>query len=222
LFVAQRTEPYSRAAGQLALRAILAGPSSAETAAGLVTDIPAGTRLLGLEIAGGTATVSLSPAFGAGAAGPAVRLRLAQVVYTITQFSSATRVKFEIGGHAATSIGGISVVQPQTRARYAPLLPPIVVTAPLIGAQVASPVTVSGTADVFEAVVSLRILDSAGHEIARTFTNASCGTGCRGVYSVAVSYSVTHAEPGTVEVYEVSAKTGLPVHVQSIPVTLLP
>jgi hypothetical protein len=81
---------------------------------------------------------------------------------------------------------------------------------------------VSGTADVFEAVVSVRILDSAGGEIARTFTTASCGTGCRGDYSVAVSYTVPNEEAGTIEVFESSAKDGQPVNVQQIPVTLAP
>jgi hypothetical protein len=87
---------------------------------------------------------------------------------------------------------------------------------------VTSPVTVSGTADVFEATVSVRILDSAGHEIARTFTTASCGTGCRGDYSVTIPYSVPRTAPGTIEVFESSAKDGLPVNVQLIPVTLAP
>jgi hypothetical protein len=87
---------------------------------------------------------------------------------------------------------------------------------------VTSPVTVSGTADVFEATVSVRVLDSAGHEIARTFTTASCGTGCRGDYSVTVSYSVPRTQPGTIEVFESSAKDGQPVNVQLIPVTLAP
>jgi hypothetical protein len=85
---------------------------------------------------------------------------------------------------------------------------------------VSSPVTVSGTADVFEAVVSVRVLDSAGNEIARTFTMASCGTGCRGDYSVAVSYTVPADQPGTVQVFESSAKNGQPVNVQLIPVLL--
>jgi hypothetical protein len=85
---------------------------------------------------------------------------------------------------------------------------------------VTSPVTVAGTADVFEATVSVRILDSAGHETARTFTTATCGTGCRGDYSVAVSYSVPRTQPGTVEVFESSARDGRPVNVQRIPVIL--
>jgi CheY-like chemotaxis protein len=98
----------------------------------------------------------------------------------------------------------------------------ITVQNPAIGEQVSSPATVSGTADVFEAVVSVRILDSAGNQIARTFSTASCGTGCRGGYSIPVSYTVTRAEPGTIEVFESSPKNGQPVNVQLIPVTLAP
>ena len=71
-------------------------------------------------------------------------------------------------------------------------------------------------------VRGVRIGDSAGHEIARTFTTASCGTGCRGDYSVTVSYSVPRTQPGTIEVFESSAKDGQPVNVQLIPVTLAP
>jgi hypothetical protein len=119
-------------------------------------------------------------------------------------------------------IGGVPVQSPQTRAMYSGYLPAITVQSPVIGEQVTSPVTISGTADVFEAVVSARILDPAGNEIARTFTTASCGTGCRGDYSVTVSYPVPRTEPGTIEVFESSAKNGLPVNVQLIPVTLTP
>ncbi len=63
-----------------------------------------------------------------------------------------------------------------------------------------------GTHAVLEATVSVRILDSAGHEIARTFTNATCGTGCRGGYSVTVPYSVPRTQPGTIVVFESSAR----------------
>jgi len=131
-------------------------------------------------------------------------------------------VRFAINGQGKTVIGGVPVQSPQTRAMYGGYLPAITVQSPVIGAQVGNPVTVSGTADVFEATVSVRILDSAGHEIARTFTTASCGTGCRGDYSVTVSYSVPRTAPGTIVVFESSAKDGQPVNVQLIPVTLAP
>ncbi len=222
LFVTERTVPATTSVGRAALDRLLAGALPAEYAAGLRSQIPAGTTLLGVRISAGIATADLSSSFESAASPSAMPLRIAQVVYTLTQFPTVTGVRFAINGQGVTVVGGVPVQSPQTRAMYGGYLPAITVQSPVIGAQVTSPVTVSGTADVFEAVVSVRILDSAGHEIARTFTTASCGTGCRGDYSVTVSYSVPRTEPGTIEVFESSAKNGLPVNVQLIPVTMAP
>lgn len=222
LAITGRTVPATVSAGRAALDRLLAGPSAAETAAGVRSQLPAGTNVLGLRISAGIATVDLSSPFGSAASQATMPLQLAQLVYTLTQFPTVTGVRFEIDGTGVTVAGGVPVQNPQTRAMYGGYLPPITVASPIIGAVVASPVTVSGTADVYEAVVSLRVLDSARNEIARTFTNASCGTGCRGTYSATLSYTVPQAEQGTVEVFESSAKNGLPVNVQQIPVTLTP
>jgi hypothetical protein len=222
LFVSEQTVPATSSVGAAALDGLLAGPSAAEYAAGVRSQIPDGTHLLGLRIASGTATVDLSSSFGSAASPPTMPLRIAQVVYTLAQFPTVTDVRFEINGQGVTVVGGVPVQDPQTPAMYDGYLPAITVQNPVIGEQLSSPVTVSGTADVFEAVVSVRILDSAGVEIARTFTTASCGTGCRGDYSVAVPYTVPKAGPGTIEVFESSAKDGQPVNVQLIPVTLAP
>jgi hypothetical protein len=220
LFVTGRTVQATPAVGRAAVDRLLSGPSAAEQAAALRSQIPAGTALLGLDVSGGIATADLSDAFVSGAGPSTMPVRLAQMVYTLTQFPTVKGVRFLIDGHGVTVIGGVPVQSPQTRAMYRGYLPAITVQSPVIGQQVTSPVTVSGTADVFEATVSVRILDSAGHEIARTFTTASCGTGCRGSYSVTVPYSVTQAGHGTIEVFESSAKDGSPVNVEQIPVTL--
>ncbi len=99
--------------------------------------------------------------------------------------------------------------------------PAIVVTSPRSGDEVSSPVSIEGNADVFEATVSIDILDSAEKPIVRTFTTASCGTGCRGTFSKAVSFTVDTTQPGTIRVYESSAEDGKPIHVVDIPVTLV-
>jgi hypothetical protein len=99
---------------------------------------------------------------------------------------------------------------------------PIEVTEPARGATVTSPVTISGTADVFEATVSIRILDSNNNALAETFTTATCGTGCRGDYSIDVPFSVTAAQPGVIQVFEVSAKDGSMINIVRVPVTLAP
>jgi hypothetical protein len=75
---------------------------------------------------------------------------------------------------------------------------------------------------VFEAVVSIAILDEHGRTVASTFTMATCGTGCRGSYATDVRYHVDTRQPGTLRVYEVSAKDGSPIHVVEIPVILTP
>lgn len=222
LFVTGRAVAATASVGRAALEQLLAGPSTAEYAAGLRSQIPAGTELLGLRITSGTATVDLSSSFVSAASTSTMPLRIAEVVYTLAQFPTVTGVRFEINDQGVTVMGGVPVQDPQTPAMYTSYLPPIIVRNPVIGEQVSSPVTVSGTADVFEAVVSVRILDSAGNEIARTFSSASCGTGCRGGYSVPVSYTVARQEPGTIEVFESSPKNGQPVNVQLIPVTLAP
>ena len=222
LFGTQRGVPATASVGRTALDQLLTGPSAAESAAGLRSLIPAGTQLLGLTISSGTATVDLSSSFTSAASPSTMPLRIAQVVYTVAQFPSVTGVQFKVDGQGVAVLGGVPVQSPQTTAMYDGYLPAITVQNPVIGAQLSSPVTVSGTADVFEAVVSVRILDSAGNQIARTFSTASCGTGCRGGYSIPVSYTVTRAEPGTIEVFESSPENGQPVNVQLIPVTLAP
>ena len=80
--------------------------------------------------------------------------------------------------------------------------------------RVTSPVTVTGTAEVFEATVSVRVLDAAGREI---------GTGVHHRQPAAPAAGATTGSPsatgwprpgrGTVEVYEVSPRDGSRVNV---------
>jgi hypothetical protein len=99
---------------------------------------------------------------------------------------------------------------------------PIEVTEPARGATVTSPVTISGTADVFEATVSIRILDATNNTLADTFATATCGTGCRGDYTIDVPFSVNTQQQGVIQVFEVSAKDGSMINIVRIPVTLTP
>ena len=98
----------------------------------------------------------------------------------------------------------------------------IEVLTPAPDARVSSPVTVSGTADVFEATVSIRILDANNNVIADTFTTATCGSGCRGDFAIKVPFSVGAEQRGVIQVFEVSAQDGSRINVVRIPVTLVP
>lgn len=98
----------------------------------------------------------------------------------------------------------------------------IVVESPEPGTSVSSPITISGTADVFEATVSIRILDAAGNEVGGTFTTATCGSGCRGDFRESVSFEIDSEQTGTIEVFEESAEDGSAINVVTLEVTLAP
>ncbi|MEX2405956.1 MAG: Gmad2 immunoglobulin-like domain-containing protein [Actinomycetota bacterium] len=100
--------------------------------------------------------------------------------------------------------------------------PAIVVRTPAAGDEIVSPVTVVGTADVFEGTVSIRIVDANGQELAATFTTATCGTGCRGRYSEEVFFFTEERQDGTIEVFESSAADGSPLNLVRVPVVLVP
>ncbi|GAA2706180.1 Gmad2 immunoglobulin-like domain-containing protein [Micromonospora olivasterospora] len=202
----RRTLPATLATSRLALTELADGPTRAEAAAGLDTLVPTGGQVV--HIVGGVATLAPPAGFDAGDAARN-RLRRAQVVWTLTQFPTVRRVAF-----------GPAVAAPAGRGDYTDLLPAIVVTAPSVGDRITSLVTVTGTADVFEATVSVRILDPAGREIGTAFTTAACGSGYRGDYRARVDYRLDRTGPGTIEVYEVSARDGTRVNVVAVPVVL--
>lgn len=199
-----------RAVAARALAALTIAPTPDERRAGVSTKLSAQDKLVVAHIDQGVATVATPPSFRRGDRRTR-RLREAQVVFTLTQFSNIEGVRFRAGAAIGPTL---------TRRSLRELLPPIVVDEPRAGATTHSPLTISGTANVFEATVSIRILDAAGKTIARTFTTATCGTGCRGDYTASVRYSVDQPQDGTVEVFEVSAKDGGPQHVVAVPVRL--
>lgn len=215
LFATARTRPVTQNTSYLALTELVAGPSTVETFADVASNVAVGTRF---EIKGiaadGTETVSFPASFYE-SEGTGMRIRQAQVVYTLTQFRSVKRVNFLSDG--APTIGG-----PFGRAEMADLLPPIVVYGPAIGQRVTSPITISGIADVYEATVSARILNKDGKEIGAKFATALCGRGCHGDYSMTVPYRSCASETGTgrVEVYSSSPADGTPLHLVGIPVQL--
>ena len=80
-----RQVPRTRGVGAAAIRALLRGPTAAERRAGLTSAVPAGTRLIGLTIRDGVATIDLSRRFESGGGSLSMRARVAQVVFTLTR-----------------------------------------------------------------------------------------------------------------------------------------
>ena len=220
-----REVPKSTAVARAAMTALLAGPTNTEAGDRQVsTAIPDGTTLLGVSAKNGVATVNLSTEYDSGGGSASMQFRLAQVVYTLTQFSTIKSVIFQIDGETVTVFGGEGIVLdgPVGRADFTNELPAIFVDRPAFGAAFASGGRVAGNANVFEATFRVAVLDAAGKQLADERVMATCGTGCRGTFSTTVSYSVGKAQWGTLRAYEPSAQDGTPVNVRDYPVWLTP
>ena len=221
-----RDIPKTQAVGAAAMAALIDGPKGAELEGrpAMYTDIPDGTRFLGLTIDAGVATVNLSKEFESGGGSASVIGRLAQVVYTLTQFPTIKTVAFQLDGEPVEVFSGEGIVldHPVGRADYTDQLPAIFVDRPAWGGVLGNSARLVGVANVFEATFRARILDGAGRALAAGPVMASCGTGCWGTFDVTVPYTVKSAGWGTLQVFEPSAKDGSPTNITEYPVWLTP
>ena len=218
-----REVPETTGVARAAMETLLRGEILADYDR-LATAIPSGTRLLGLSIRDGIASVDLSREFESGGGSASAFRRLGQVVYTLTQFSSVQAVLFQVEGRTVTTFGseGIVLEGPQTRADYEDILPSIFVDRPAYGAAIGNPGRITGNANVFEASFRIAILDGSGRTIADQPAMATCGTGCRGTFDVTVRYDVARAQWGVLRVFYGSAQDGSPQDVRDYPVWLTP
>ena len=225
----ERAVPQLEPAGATergALEALLAGPNEAELGASpaMYTLMPEGTRLLGLDLGeGGVATVDLSGEFESGGSASA-KGRLAQVVFTLTQFPSITAVRFKLDGRPimAFSDAALPLEPPVDRSAYTDQLPLVFVDQPAWGGVLGNPAHIAGLANVFEAQFLVRILDAGGSSLAEGPVMATCGTGCWGTFDETFPYAVQATAPGRLQAYELSEVDGSIVNLTEYPVTLSP
>ena len=223
LDVAHRAVTATPRIATAAMTDLLAGPTPADVAAGVASAIPAGTRLLGLTIADGTATVDLSGVFAAGGGSLSMAARLAQVTYTLTQFPTVEGVVFRLDGRPLTVLGGEGIVidHPASRSSFEALAPAILAEFPGRGWAVQSPLRASGTANVFEGQFQAELTDSAGQVLARQIVHASSGSGTRGGFTAVLSFTPPTSGPGTLTLFDTSPKDGSRIDVVQIPLELV-
>ena len=138
---AARVIPKTQQVGAAAMKALLEGPTDVEEEAGMVTNIPAGTTFLGLAIDDGVATVDLSKEYASGGGSLSMMMRLAEVVFTLTQFPTVEGVNFKLDGEPIDVLGGEGLIldHPMSRADYEDLSPAILVESPTVGNTVEQP-----------------------------------------------------------------------------------
>jgi germination protein M len=195
--------PYTRAVAGAAIGELLTGDPYCP---GSQRPFPDGTRLRGVRIEDGTATVDLS------GAGPRLsRWPLQALVHTLTQFPTVRKVQVTADGKA---VGG-----PLARDRTLRLAP-IALAEPAPGAVVTGGrLVVKGEASVYEGTVSLRLKDDREQVVAQGYATAAAGAPGRGPFAGALRFTPPAApHPWTLEAFEVSAEDGEIGYSVSLPV----
>jgi len=96
--------------------------------------------------------------------------------------------------------------------------PVIWVTEPLPGTQVTSPLTVRGSAQVFEATVNLRLVDEEGRKLAESYATATVGAPQRGDFVSTLNFTPPASGNGYVEVFWASPRDGSELDLVRVPV----
>ena len=205
-----------------AVEALLAGPTSAEAAAGMVTLIPAGTELLSVTVTGREVRVDLTGVFASGGGSMSVLGRLAQMVFTLTQFEGIDTVRFSLDGEPITEITGEGVgVDGVTRATFTDMAPLVLLEHPYHDETVAQPIRIAGRSNTFEATVYYEVLGADGVKLLEGYVMATSGTGEWGTFDARLA----DLPPGTkgplqVRVFDRSAENGEPVSAAEVRINL--
>ena len=210
------------------LEAMFDGVNSVEQTIGMITSIPPGTSVLGTAVDGTTATVDLSGEFEGSSGSLGETMRLAQVVFSVTQFDGIDRVKFHIDGVARDPIlsHGFVVGDGLTRDDFENVRPSILIEQPYPGAEVTTPLTIRGESNTFEGTVRYAITTGGGDGVLLTegFTTATGGMGIWGSFEVIVDLSDFASDyqpgPGSIIMWEDSARDGSQLNVVEIPIVL--
>ena len=111
---------------EAAVRELLEGPTQRERSSGISSELVPEVRLLAVSVGDGTANVDLSGEFEEPAPSDRIALRVAQVVWTLTELPGIAAVHFSIDGEsvAVTTPDGTAVDRPVSRADYEAVSPP--------------------------------------------------------------------------------------------------
>ena len=100
-----------------AIEALFSGPSRLEKIAGVYSEIPSNTKLLGIKEDKNSYTINISEEFEFGGGADSMKVRVKQLVTTATQAAGDKDVYLEIEGKRAEYVGGegIIILQPLKR-----------------------------------------------------------------------------------------------------------
>ncbi|MDF9408063.1 GerMN domain-containing protein [Pelotomaculum isophthalicicum JI] len=213
--------PYTKEVIKAALEELI---NTNPVTPGAVRVLPAGTKIRGISVQDGLATVDFSrDVLRANVGASGEELGIQSIINTVTEFPGVQKVSFLVEGtvdqEAKNWWGHVGLYsQPFARDVAKVYEPAIWLTSPAPDQVVASPLEVRGSARVFEATVSARLLDDSGKELASGFATAAQGAPGRGDFVLPLKYQVNSPGKGKVEVYWKSPKDGKEMDKVVIPV----
>lgn len=182
--------------------------------AGAYRVLPPGTRLLGIIVKEGLATVNFSAdVLNANVGSTGEALGIQSIVNTLTEFPEIREVSFQVEGgldsRAQDWWGHMGLFQ-QPFKRNLDMVnePAIWVTHPVPGQAAGVPLLVKGSARVFEGAVSARLIDPSGKILAKESAVASRGAPGRGDFEMKLTYAPPGKGSGVLEVYWTSPRDG--------------
>jgi hypothetical protein len=202
---------------------ILTNPELQMPSERFTSAIPDGVEVVGVTAGDteGVIVVDMNEAFLDGAGGLlADTTMLNQLIYTAAPpWLGTEAVQFTVGGEPVEAFGseGLDLTEPVTRADFENELNPIIVTEPVIynGDEVPR---VAGRANVFEAALSLQIVETeSGEVVYEDNTTATSGTGTWGDFAFSLDTPALTPDR-LILVFWYSAEDGSPSDVVTIPV----
>jgi germination protein M len=150
-----------------------------------------------------------------------MRQRLAQLVFTLTQFESVVSVRVRIDGVPTTTFGtsGVTLDAPLGRHTFTDETPFILLETVAPGDVVkGGRAHLAGLSNTFESNVRIRIVGADGRVLADTFTTGKGSMGTWGQFEVTVAFDRGTNTAGKVVVFENSAKDGTEINAVEVPV----
>jgi len=185
---------------------------------------PTGTKILGITIENGLATVNFSrEVLQASVGSEGEALGIQSMVNTLTEFPEVRAVSFQVEGKLDARTkdwwGHVGLYnQPFHRDLSRVYEPAVWVTHPVENQVISVPLLVKGSARVSEGAVFVRLKDKSGKILAEGRTTAAKGAPGRGDFELSLKFEPPPAGQGYLEVFEKSAQDGSERNKVTVPV----
>jgi len=189
--------------------------------AGFSNSIPAEVSVSSLRTEGNTIVADMNEAFLAGAGGLLADMTmLNQLIYSLTWMNEEASVLFTVDDEPVEAFGseGLGLTDPVDRESFRDdHLHVINLTSPIVQ-QNNGTYLVQGIANVFEATVTIAVLDASGVVVDEQFVTATCGSGCWGEFSTAIDPDLIVPGESSIRVFQYSAEDGSVVDAVTVPI----